>query len=162
MLGLGKAATSILSSDRLMVLLMTITINVFRLMTARKSFFSACALLVLALVMFSSCGEMVFSDNSGFPRKVFLHAEGETKTIKGADLYGISIEPSGAQSNEWNDESAGTESTVSNEWLTVTYNRKTCEMVITAAPNDTRKIRYADVDGMVLDLGVTIRVYQGK
>ena len=29
MLGLGKAATSILSSDRLMVLLMTITINVF-------------------------------------------------------------------------------------------------------------------------------------
>ena len=131
-------------------------------MTARKSFFSACALLVLALVMFSSCGEMVFSDNSGFPRKVFLHAEGETKTIKGADLYGISIEPSGAQSNEWNDESAGAESTVSNEWLTVTYNRKTCEMVITAAPNDTRKIRYADVDGMVLDLGVTIRVYQGK
>lgn len=131
-------------------------------MTARKSFFSACALLVLALVMFSSCGEMVFSDNSGFPRKVFLHAEGETKTIKGADLYGISIEPSGAQSNEWNDESAGAESTVSNEWLTVTYNRKTCEMVITAAPNDTRKIRHADVDGMVLDLGVTIRVYQGK
>ena len=131
-------------------------------MTARKSFFSACALLVLALVMFSSCGEMVFSDNSGFPRKVFLHAEGETKTIKGADLRAISIEPSGAQSNEWNDESAGAESTVSNEWLTVTYNRKTCEMVITAAPNDTRKIRYADVDGMVLDLGVTIRVYQGK
>ena len=112
--------------------------------------------------MFSSCGEMVFSDNSGFPRKVFLHAEGETKTIKGADLYAISIEPSGAQSNEWNDESEGTESTVSNEWLTVTYNRKTCEMVITAAPNDTRKIRHADVDGMVLDLGVTIRVYQGK
>lgn len=131
-------------------------------MTARKSFFSACALLVLALVMFSSCGEMVFSDNSGFPRKVFLHAEGETKTIKGADLRAISIEPSGAQSNEWNDESAGAESTVSNEWLTVTYNRKTCEMVITAAPNDTRKIRYADVDGMVLDLGVTVRVYQGK
>lgn len=131
-------------------------------MTARKSFFSACALLVLALVMFSSCGEMVFSDNSGFPRKVFLHAEGETKTIKGADLRAISIEPSGAQSNEWNDESAGAESTVSNEWLTVTYNRKTCEMVITAAPNDTQKIRYADVDGMVLDLGVTIRVYQGK
>lgn len=131
-------------------------------MTARKSFFSACALLVLALVMFSSCGEMVFSDNSGFPRKVFLHAEGETKTIKGADLRAISIEPSGAQSNEWNDESAGAESTVSNEWLTVTYNRKTCEMVITAAPNDTRKIRHADVDGMVLDLGVTIRVYQGK
>lgn len=131
-------------------------------MTARKSFFSACALLVLALVMFSSCGEMVFSDNSGFPRKVFLHAEGETKTIKGADLRAISIEPSGAQSNEWNDESAGAESTVSNEWLTVTYNRKTCEMVITAAPNDTRKIRYADVDGMVQDLGVTIRVYQGK
>lgn len=131
-------------------------------MTARKRFFSACALLVLALVMFSSCGEMVFSDNSGFPRKVFLHAEGETKTIKGADLYAISIEPSGAQSNEWNDESAGAESTVSNEWLMVTYNRKTCEMVITAAPNDTRKIRYADVDGMVLDLGVTIRVYQGK
>lgn len=162
MLGLGKAATSILSSDSLMVLLMTITINVFRLMTARKSFFSACALLVLALVMFSSCGEMVFSDNSGFPRKVFLHAEGETKTIKGADLRAISIEPSGAQSNEWNDESAGAESTVSNEWLTVTYNRKTCEMVITAAPNDTRKIRHADVDGMVLDLGVTIRVYQGK
>ena len=112
--------------------------------------------------MFSSCGEMVFSDNSGFPRKVFLHAEGETKTIKGAGLYSISIEPSGAQSNEWNDESAGTESTVSNEWLTVTYNRKTCEMVITAAPNDTRKIRHADVDGMVQDLGVTIRVYQGK
>ena len=112
--------------------------------------------------MFSSCGEMIFSDNSGFPRKVFLHAEGETKTIKGAGLYGISIEPSGAQSNEWNDESAGTESTVSNEWLTVTYNRKTCEMVITAAPNDTRKIRHADVDGMVQDLGVTIRVYQGK
>lgn len=112
--------------------------------------------------MFSSCGEMVFSDNSGFPRKVFLHAEGETKTIKGADLRAISIEPSGAQSNEWNDESAGTESTVSNEWLTVTYNRKTCEMVITAAPNDTRKIRHADVDGMVQDLGVTIRVYQGK
>ena len=112
--------------------------------------------------MFSSCGEMVFSDNSGFPRKVFLHAEGETKTIKGADLRAISIEPSGAQSNEWNDESAGTESTVSNEWLTVTYNRKTCEMVITAAPNDTRKIRHADVDGMVLDLGVTVRVYQGK
>lgn len=162
MLGLGKAATSILSSDRLMVLLMTITINVFKLMTARKSFFSACALLVLALVMFSSCGEMVFSDNSGFPRKVFLHAEGETKTIKGADLYAISIEPSGAQSDEWNDESAGAESTVSNEWLTVTYNRKTCEMVITAAPNDTRKIRHADVDGMVQDLGVTIRVYQGK
>lgn len=131
-------------------------------MTARKSFFPACALLVLALVMFSSCGEMVFSDNSGFPRKVFLHAEGETKTIKGAGLRGISIEPSGAQSNEWNDESEGTESTVSNEWLTVTYNRKTCEMVITAAPNDTRKIRHADVDGMVLDLGVTIRVYQGK
>lgn len=131
-------------------------------MTARKRIFSACALLVLALVMFSSCGEMVFSDNSGFPRKVFLHAEGETKTIKGAGLYSISIEPSGAQSNEWNDESAGAESTVSNEWLTVTYNRKTCEMVITAAPNDTRKIRYADVDGMVLDLGVTIRVYQGK
>lgn len=131
-------------------------------MTARKSFFSACALLVLALVMFSSCGEMVFSDNSGFPRKVFLHAEGETKTIKGADLRAISIEPSGAQSNEWNDESAGAESTVSNEWLTMTYNRKTCEMVITAAPNDTRKIRHADVDGMVLDLGVTIRVYQGK
>lgn len=162
MLGLGKAATSILSSDRLMVLLMTIIINVFRLMTARKRIFSACALLVLALVMFSSCGEMVFSDNSGFPQKVFLHAEGETKTIKGADLRAISIEPSGAQSNEWNDESAGAESTVSNEWLTVTYNRKTCEMVITAAPNDTRKIRYADVDGMVLDLGVTIRVYQGK
>lgn len=131
-------------------------------MTARKFFFSACALLVLALVMFSSCGEMVFSDNSGFPRKVFLHAEGETKTIQGAGLRGISIEPSGAQSNEWNDESAGAESTVSNEWLTVTYNRKTCEMVITAAPNDTRKIRHADVDGMVLDLGVTIRVYQGK
>lgn len=131
-------------------------------MTVRNRIFSACALLVLALVMFSSCGEMVFSDNSGFPRKVFLHAEGETKTIKGADLYGISIEPSGAQSNEWNDESAGAESTVSNEWLTVTYNRKTCEMVITAAPNDTRKIRHADVDGMVLDLGVTIRVYQGK
>lgn len=131
-------------------------------MTARNRFFSACALLVLALVMFSSCGEMAFSDNSGFPRKVFLHAEGETKTIKGADLRAISIEPSGAQSNEWNDESAGAESTVSNEWLTVTYNRKTCEMVITAAPNDTRKIRHADVDGMVLDLGVTIRVYQGK
>lgn len=131
-------------------------------MTARKRFFSACALLVLALVMFSSCGEMVFSDNSGFPRKVFLHAEGETKTIKGADLYGISIEPSGAQSNEWNDESAGAESTVSNEWLTVTYNRKTCEMVITAAPNDTRKIRHADVNGMVQDFGVTVRVYQGK
>lgn len=131
-------------------------------MIARNRIFSACALLVLALVMFSSCGEMVFSDNSGFPRKVFLHAEGETKTIKGADLRAISIEPSGAQSNEWNDESAGAESTVSNEWLTVTYNRKTCEMVITAAPNDTRKIRHADVDGMVLDLGVTIRVYQGK
>ena len=98
-------------------------------MTARKRIFSACALLVLALVMFSSCGEMLFPDNSGFPRKVFLHAEGET---------------------------------VSNEWLTVTYNRKTCEMVITAAPNDTRKIRHADVNGMVQDFGVTVRVYQGK
>lgn len=159
---MDKAATSILSSDRLMVLPMTITINVFRLMTARKRIFSVCALLVLALVMFSSCGEMLFPDNSGFPRKVFLHAEGETKTIKGADLYAISIEPSGAQSNEWSDESEGTESTVSNEWLTVTYNRKTCEMVITAAPNDTRKIRHADVNGMVQDFGVTVRVYQGK
>ena len=112
--------------------------------------------------MFSSCGEMLFPDNSGFPRNVFLHAEGETKTIKGVGLYAISIEPSGAQSNEWNDESEGTESTVSNEWLTVAYNRKTCEMVITAAPNDTRKIRHADVNGMVQDFGVTVRVYQGK
>ena len=68
-------------------------------MTARKRIFSACALLVLALVMFSSCGEMVFSDNSGFPRKVFLHAEGETKTIKGADLRAISIEPSRSPMN---------------------------------------------------------------
>ncbi len=76
-------------------------------MTARKRIFSACALLVLALVMFSSCGEMLFPDNSGFPRNVFLHAEGETKTIKGVGLYAISIEPSGAQSNEWNDESGG-------------------------------------------------------
>ncbi len=119
-------------------------------------------LLVLALVMLSSCGGLVFPDNSGFPRKVFLHAEGDTRIIKGADLYALSIENGGEPASEWEGDSLKVEVCVSHAWLTVKYNCRTNEMTVTAEPNDTRKIRHAVISGMVLDSSVDIQVYQGK
>lgn len=106
--------------------------------------------------------ELFFPDNSGFPRKVFLRAEGDTQTIKGTDLYALSIEQGSVPSDEWDGDSMRVEIGVSYEWLTVKYNRKTSEMSITAEPNNTRKIRRATIGGMVQDSDVTIQVYQGK
>ncbi len=117
--------------------------------------------LVVVFLFLCSCVGTILPDNSGFPRKVFLHAEGETHTIKGADLYGLSI-GEGNPSSEWDGESPKTEIYASNTWLTVKYNRQTSEMTITAKPNDSRKVRSTTICGMVLDSNVDIQVYQGK
>ncbi len=115
-----------------------------------------------AALLLGSCIGYVLPDNCGFPRNVFLGANGDTRSIRGAGLYGISIGPGAGGNGCGRDTLEGRYELVRREWLTVKYDWRTGEMDITAEPNRHGQSRRLTIGGMVMDSSVSIEVYQGK
>lgn len=115
-----------------------------------------------AALLLGSCIGYVLPDNCGFPRNVFLGANGDTRSIRGAGLYGISIGPGAGGNGCGRDTLEGRYELVRREWLTVKYDWRTGEMDITAEPNRHGQSRRLTIGGMVMDCSVSIEVYQGK
>lgn len=115
-----------------------------------------------AALLLGSCIGYVLPDNCGFPQNVFLSANGDTKSIRGAGLYGISIGSDAGGNGCGRDTLEGRYELVRREWLTVKYDWRTGEMDITAEPNRHGQSRRLTIGGMVMDSSVSIEVYQGK
>lgn len=121
------------------------------------------AFIAIAFSTLSSCIGYLFPDSDGFPRNVFLSADGGTQVFYGSGLYGISMyDHSRTEGICERDTLENKIEIVRRGWLTLIYDRRTGEMTFKAEPNDTRLKRHMTISGMVLDEGVCIEVYQGR
>ncbi len=104
--------------------------------------------------------EAIPAYNSGYPKRLYVSAEGERRTIHGkGTFHTIKI-----RDNKTGEYALGHEEdghiTATYDWLTVETTVGKNAMTIEVAPNNTDKIRHLAIEGNLGNAKVVVTIYQ--